>query len=247
MTDVENRLRDALAHQADEVTPARLRFADGPRAVSSRRAGGVVRWLAPAAVAACVLAVAVAVAVFASGSGHRGTPAGGTGSADVAGLAGTGWRLDTVRRPDGSTVAIPERLSAGIAFERDRKSLGAGVGSSFTDARYTVTAAGDLVVTPVGTTASGYAGHDTAMVAALDAMTAITYGRSGQTTAQTVTVEIRPRLLRLSADGYVLTFVDELPLATSSVPICPPGTAACVSGTATGAPGTASAVPSFHS
>jgi hypothetical protein len=151
-----------------------------------------------------------------AGGGHTSSPAGGSGPAAVAALAGTAWRLDSVQKPDGSTIVVPDRLSAGIAFERDHKTLGAGVGTNFTDARYTVTTAGDMVVTPIGTTASGYAGSDPAVLAALDAMTAITYGRAGQTIAQTVRVEVGPRQLRLSADGYVLTFVDKLPLATSS-------------------------------
>jgi hypothetical protein len=189
--------------------------------------------LAPAAVAVCILAVAGVVAVIPAGSHSGRTPAGGSGPAAVASLAGTGWRLDSVRKPDGSTVAIPARLSAGVDFERDHKTLGAGVGTNFTDARYTVTAAGDLVVTPVGTTGSGYAGADPAVLAATDAMTAITYGRSGQSSGQTVSVDLQPRLLRLSADGYVLSFVDKLPLATSSA-------------ASTGAAGTASPVASRH-
>jgi hypothetical protein len=231
--ELEDRLRDALRLQAAEVTPARLRFADGPRAVP-RPVRRPLAWLAPVAVAVCVLAIAGVVAVVAAGRhSHSGrTPVGGSGRAAVASLAGTAWRLDSVRKPDGSTVAIPARLGAGVDFERDHKKLGAGVGSSFTDATYTVTGAGDLVVTPVGTTASGYAGADPAMLTALDAMTAITYGRAGQSTPQTVSVDVQPRLVQLSAHGYVLSFVDKLPLATSAPE--------------TGAPGTSSPVASLH-
>lgn len=230
--ELEDRLRNALRRQADEVTPARLRFADGPRAVHRPVRRGLT-WLAPVAVAACVLAIAGVVAVVAAGGHSIRTRAGGSGPAAVASLAGTAWRLDSVRTPGGSTVAIPARLNAVVAFERDHKKLGAGVGSSFTDATYTVTSAGDLVVTPVGTTASGGTGSDPAMLTALDAMNAITYGRSGQSAGQTVGVGVEPRLLTLSADGYVLSFVDKLPLATSSAP-------------ATGLPGTSSPVASLH-
>jgi hypothetical protein len=233
--DIETRIRDALQVQAAEVTSEKLRFAGGSRAaVPAARSRRFATRFAPVLVAACVAAAAVVIAVAAGGGGHDRAPAGGSGQATTAALAGTGWRLASVRKPDGSTVAIPARLSAGIAFERDQKRLGAGVGTNFTDARYTVTDAGDLVVTPVGTTGSGYAGADPAVLTALDALNAITYGRAGQSTGPTVSVEVQPRLLRLSADGYVLSFVDKLPLATSSAP-------------ATGAPGTASAVPSFHS
>ncbi|MFN2562780.1 MAG: hypothetical protein ABR571_15985 [Jatrophihabitans sp.] len=231
--ELEARLRDALRLQADEVTLAGLRFADGPRVVPGRPARRGLTWLAPAAIAVCVLAVAGVVAVIAAGPHSGRTSAGGSGPAAVASLAGTGWRLDSVRKPDGSTVAIPARVGAGVDFERDHTRLGAGVGTSFTDARYTVTDAGDLVVTPIGTTGSGYAGSDPAVLTAVDAMTAITYGRSGQSSGQPVSVDVQPRLLRLSADGYVLSFADKLPLATTSAP-------------ATGAPGTSSPVASLH-
>jgi hypothetical protein len=210
-TDLERELRTALRARADAVTSADLRHATGAAKPVRRTSRTVGRLVAPLAAAACV---AVLAAVIATRGGTGARSAGGGHSAAV--LVGQDWQLSTIRRAGGESVTVPAGLAAGIAFE-SAKVLSFGWGSSdrfpayrLTRCTYTSVAGGIAVGTESTDRGGTVRGRSARLTdAAIDAAT-----RPGTRVA----IDHGPRALVLTAGGYVFTFADEVPLATSSPP-----------------------------
>ncbi len=108
MTDLEDRIRDALRTRAAETVPTR----DSIGARSPRRA-----WVAPLLAAVVVIALAATVAVVAAGRRH-GTTDDGLPAAGGEFYVGSTWRVVSLHDHDGP-LTVPDRLDATITYESD--------------------------------------------------------------------------------------------------------------------------------
>lgn len=216
--DLEHDIRTALEDRVERVTADRLLHIDAARPATRRTPR--TRWAiaSPIAAAACVGLIAVIVTVVASGRDSSGTPAGGTGrNLSLSSLIGTSWRLAWVQQDGHSAVAIPQRLSASVTFEREGV-FSAQDSVNYYQATYELTTGDDMIIAGAGGTLAVYAGNDPARLAAINGIRAILYTGDGQTTAHAVAAQHRSDQLQLTANGYTLVLGGEVPVANSSAP-----------------------------
>lgn len=182
-TDLETELREALQARAAAITPDRLRRRAVPRR-SARRSTGA--WIAAAAlVLAAIVGIGFAV-LGGNDSGGRYAAAG-----DAPDLRSTAWSVTAVT-VDGRRQPITSS-EVSVAFHLDHR-YDATDGINYFSGRWQQSAA-VVTIREVGGTAAGYGGHDPAVLAAQDGISAL----NGP-----VAVSMRDGTLRLTAQGVLV-------------------------------------------
>ena len=183
-TDLEIELREALQARAAVITPDRLRR-PVPARRSVRRPPGA--WIAAAAL---VLAAIVGVGFAVLGGKDSGGRVAATG--DAPDLRSTAWSVIAVTA-EGRRQAIPSAADVSVAFHLDHR-FDATDGINFYSGRWQQRG-GTVTIGNVGGTLAGYAGHDPAVLAAQQGITAL----NGP-----VAVSLRDGTLRLTAHGVTV-------------------------------------------